>query len=286
VDGSGNLFIADADGLIRKVSAGGIITTVAGNGTSGFSGDGGPAISASLALPGRFQTSGVAVDASGNLFIADVGNNRVREVTAGGIITTVAGNGTAGFSGDGGAATSASLSKPTSVAVDGSGNLFIADSGNNVIREVSASGIITTIAGNGSGGSSGDGGPATLASLNGFMNLAVAVDAAGNLFIGDVYNGRIREVSGGIINTIAGGGDPDLGIGDGGPATSASLLYPEGIAVDAFGNLFIADWGDNCVREVFQVAAAAPAIKPAGRMGVRLKALAGSTPLHVVITLH
>src|SRR5512133_105954 len=163
VDSAGNLYIADnANHRIRKVAAGsGIITTVAGNGTQGFAGDNGAATSASLYYPA------VTVDNTGNLYIADYGNNRIRKVAAGsGIISTVAGNDTQGFAGDGGAATSASLNLPYEVAVDNAGNLYIADTYNNRIRKVAAgSGIITTVAGNGSGTFAGDGGAATSASL-------------------------------------------------------------------------------------------------------------------------
>jgi uncharacterized protein (TIGR03437 family) len=244
VDASGNLFIADSiNNRIRKVSASGLISTVAGNGNYGFSGDGGPATAASLRDP-----QSVAVDGSGNLLIADLTNDRIRMVSAStGVITTVAGNGGYGLAGDGGSATSASLNSPYAVAVDVSGNLFIADAENNVIRKVSPSGVITTVAGSGTAGFSGDGGQATLAQLN-FPD-AVAVDASGNLFIADDYNFRIRRVSAsGIITTIAGNGTSGFS-GDGGPATSASLFFPGGIAVGNSGNLFIADSG-NRIRKV------------------------------------
>jgi sugar lactone lactonase YvrE len=249
LDAYGNLFIADTqNNRIRKVSAGGMITTVAGNGTAGYSGDGGPAISARLAAP-----SSVAVDASGNLFIADTQNNRVRKVSLNGIITTLAGTGIQGYSGDEGPAASAQFAAPMAVAVDTSGNLFVADYLNNRIRKVSVSGVITTVAGNGAktnvggnGGFSGDGGPATLAAL--FEPNSVALDASGNLFIADAGNGRIRKVApGGTITTIAGGGTNPCGFydagcvpptGDGGPATSA-VLGPSSVAVDVAGNLFI-----------------------------------------------
>jgi hypothetical protein len=191
-DAAGNLFIADNYNYrIRKVAVGtGVITTVAGNGSFGYAGDGGPATSASLASP-----SGVAVDAAGNLFIADLGNNRIRMVTAGtGIITTVAGNGNPGFAGDGAAATGASLNYPSGVAVDAAGNLYIADQGNNRIRMVTAgTGVITTVAGNGVQGFGGDGGPATSASLYG--PIGTATDPAGNMFIADQLNERIRKVT-------------------------------------------------------------------------------------------
>ena len=253
VDASGNLFIADGYFRIRKVSASGIMTTFAGGGNEpvGFGGDGGPAISAELALPW-----GVALDASGILFITDSGNYRIRKVSASGIITTVAGNGVLGFSGDGGPATAASFSTLAGVAVDASGNLFIADTGNSRIRKVSASGIITTVAGNGTFNFSGDGGPAISASLYGPDG--VAVDTSGNLFIADTGNSRIRKVSAsGIITTVAGGGTG--GLGDGGPASSASLYEPAGVAVDASGNLFIADTLNNRIREV---SAATPSGSP------------------------
>jgi hypothetical protein len=250
VDASGNLFIADSgNNVVREVNAQtGIITTVAGDGTPGYSGDGGPATSAQLNGP-----LGVALDASGNLFIADDDNNAIREVNAQtGDITTVAGNGDWGSSGEGGPATSAELSDPTGVAVDASGNLFIANPGDNTVREVSAqTGDMTIVAGSGTGG---DGGPATSASLN--DPFGVTVDASGNVFIADSGDRLIREVnaSTGIITTVAGDGTPGYS-GDGGPATSAELSFPAGVAVDAHGNVFIADYGNNAVREVTSPAA-------------------------------
>src|SRR5439155_1376817 len=187
-DSAGNLYISTMvvgdEGLygnvVYKVDPSGQLTTVAGNGTEGFSGDGGPATNAALSGP-----KGVFVDLSGNIFIADAGNARIREVVAAtGIIQTVAGNGTNGGGGDGGPATSAQLNGPFDVAVDGSGNVFIADSGNQRIREVVAStGTIQTVAGNGAQGFSGDGGPATSASLRNPFGLSV--DGSGNIFIAD-----------------------------------------------------------------------------------------------------
>src|SRR2546427_679482 len=238
IDAAGNLFIADTiNNRIRQVAAGtGIITTVAGTGTPGFSGDGGPAASAQLNYP-----SSVAVDAVGNLFIADQSNLRIRRVAAGtGFISTVAGSGIPGFSGDGGPATSAQLNYPTSVAVDAAGNLLIADANNDLIRRVAVdTGIISTVAGSGVAGFSGDDGQATDAELN--FPYYVAVDAASNLFIVDTTNSRIRKVTAntGIITTVAGTGAPGFS-GDDGPATSAQLWTPTGIAVDAAGNLLIA----------------------------------------------
>ena len=221
-----------------------IISTVAGNGAAGYSGDGGAATIAGLNDP-----YGVALDAAGNLFIADSDNCCIREVNhATGVITTVAGNGTAGYSGDGGPATAAELYGPEGVALDAAGDLFIADCFNNCIREVNyATGVITTVAGNGAYGYSGDGGPATTAGLN--WPTGVAVDAAGNLFIADCGNSCVREVNHatGVITTVAGNGTTGYR-GDGGLATAAELLDPTGVAVDAAGNLFIAD-GNHCIRE-------------------------------------
>jgi sugar lactone lactonase YvrE len=232
LDAAGNLFIADD--RIRKVTPAGIISTVAGNGISGFSGDGGPATSAQLDEP-----VGVAVDAVGNLFVADSSGNRVRKVSPTGIISTVAGNGTSGFSGDGGPATSAQLQEPQAVAVDAAGNIFIADTNNHRIRKVTPAGIISTVAGNGTSGFGGDAGPATLAQLN--EPRGVVVDEVGNLFIADLENHRIRKVTpAGIISTVVGDGTFG-GSGDGGPATSAQLAHPYGVALDRAGNLLIAD---------------------------------------------
>ncbi len=254
VDGAGNLFIADRqNGRIRKVSTSGIITTVAGDGTFGssFSGDGGPARNARLHLGElySFIHSSVAVDGEGNLFIADAGNNRIRRVSPAGIITTLAGDGTNGFSGDGGAATSAKLNSPQGVAVDGAGNLFIADTGNNRIRRVSPAGIVTTLAGDGTNGFSGDGGPATSAQLKEPSSLTM--DGAGNLFVADTLNQRIRKVSpSGVITTVAGGGTLPGSSGDGGPVASALLNHPTAVAVDSAGNLFIADLSAYRIRRV------------------------------------
>jgi sugar lactone lactonase YvrE len=243
-DGFGNLFIVSQSlHRVFKVDAGGTLTVAAGTGLQGFSGDGGPATSASLSLP-----FGVAVDGTGNLFIADTSNRRIRKVDPSGTITTVAGNSLCCFSGDGGPATSALLRFPGGVAVDGIGNLFIADSGNARVLKVDSSGIITTVAGNGSFGFSGDGGPATNALL--FNPLGVAVDGAGNLFIADTSNRRIRKVdSSGTITTVAGNGSDGFS-GDGGPATSASLADPWGVALGGAGNLFIADRDNRRIRRV------------------------------------
>jgi sugar lactone lactonase YvrE len=246
VDSHGNLYIADRAGnRIRKVTVStGTITTVAGNGVAGYSGDSGPATSAEINGP-----LGVAVDSAGDIFIADTNNNAVREVAAAsGNISTVAGNGTAGYTGDHGAATSATLQAPTGVAVDGSGNLYIADDENSVIRKV-AGGTITTAAGIGAAGYSGDGGEATAAELSNPVGLAV--DSSGNVYIADTGNHRIREltVANGNINLVAGDGTAGY-TGDGAAATSAELNLPYGVAVDSNGNVFIADTANQTIREV------------------------------------
>ena len=230
---------------ILKVDGAGIITTVAGTGEIGSpdDGEGEPATAAAL-----YQPLGVAVDGAGNFFIADRFGRRIRKVDGAGILTTVAGTGARGFSGDGGPATDAALNSTNGVAVDGAGNLFIADSGNNRIRKVDGAGIITTVAGGGGRGFSGDGGPATAAALR--FPLGVAVDGAGNLFIADSSNNRIRKVDGaGIITTVAGTGAFGFS-GDGGPATDAALGFPEGVAVDGAGNLFIANASSRRIRKV------------------------------------
>jgi hypothetical protein len=256
VDSRGDLFIADLlNNRVREVNTNGIITTVAGggtgNGTDGL-GDGLAATNASLSNP-----SSVAVDTLGNLFIADQGNNRIRKVSASGIITTVAGGGTGSGSdglGDGLAATNASLNVPSGIALDASDDLFIADQFNNRIREVEANGIITTVAGGGAGGGTdglGDGLGATNASLA--LPSDVTVDASDDLFIADSANNIVREVgANGVITAVAGGGagGGTDGLGDGGPATGASLHYPTGVAVDTNGNLLIADFYNQRIREV------------------------------------
>ena len=287
IDNAGNLFFGDCTGRIRRIDGvTHLITTVAGNGTYGFSGDGGPATAATLGTP-----TGVAVDSVGNLFIAD-NNARIRRVDAGtqvittvpvpGLVrphgiaidsagklyvtdlaghrvyrvdvatqvaTVVAGNGTDGFSGDGGPATAAQMNAPLGMAVDSVGDLFIADNGNFRTRRVDATTqLITTVAGNGTYSFSGDGGPATSAQ---FSAAGVVVDSAGNLFVSDIDNCRIRRVDATtqVINTIAGDGQcRSGGVGDGGPARAAALYYPVGLALDKAGNLFIGVLDDRVRR--------------------------------------
>lgn len=226
----------------------GIISTIAGDGVIGYSGDGGPAVSAELIT----SASGFTVDAFGNIYVSDSSNNVVRMIAAGtGVITTVAGNGTAGYSGDGGPATSASLNAPNGLAVDLLGNIYIADTQNHAIREVRAqSGTIETIAGNGAAGFSGDGGPATGAQL--YFPRSLSVDVIGDLYIADSGNNVIREIqaASGTIATVAGNTNPAYS-GDGGAATQASLNAPTDVALDGNGNIYIADLGNNAIRVVY-----------------------------------
>ena len=242
------MYIADStNNRVRKVNSAGIVTTVAGNGTLGFSGDGGPAAGA-----GVWNPMGLAVDAAGNLYIADSGNGRIRKVNPAGVISTVAGGALLpGFSGDGGAAVGAGLFLPGGLAVDAAGNIFITDIGNNRIRKVNPAGVISTVAGNGSKGFSGDGGAATSASFNfSGAHAGLGVDAAGNLYIPDTANHRVRKVdSTGVITTVAGNGIPGFS-GDGGPAVNAGLNNPGDVAADSAGNFYIADNTNNRVRKV------------------------------------
>ncbi len=246
-DPAGNTYVADrSNHRVRKIAPGGTITTVAGTGQPGFSGNGGPATLAWLRQP-----QGLAMDLAGNLFIADTFNNRVRKVSPSGVITNVAGTGANGSSGDGGPANSATLSLPSGLAFDPAGNLFITDV--DRIRKVTPQGIISTYAGTGLSGYSGDGGPATLAQLA--HPLGLAIDAAGNLFIADADNDRIRKVAvDGTITTVAGIGVARSGLrgfaGDGGSAVVAMLHYPNGVAVDESGSIYIADTGNRRIRKV------------------------------------
>jgi sugar lactone lactonase YvrE len=255
VDPSGNLYIADSiNQAIRRVSAStGAVTTVAGKGIPGNSGNGGLATAATLNNP-----TGVALDAAGNLYIADQGNNLIRKVTAAtGIISTIAGGGISASGadglGDGGLATNALLYGPADVAVDASGNLYIADAFHHRIRLVNAStGVITVVAGGGSAPGSdgiGDGGPATNAQLS--DPSGVALDAAGNLYIADAGNCLVRKVdmSTGLISVLAGNRNSGYS-GDGGSAVYASLSSPTGVRIDPAGNIYIADFGNNVIRQV------------------------------------
>ncbi len=240
----GDLYIADrSNNRIRKIDNYGIVTTVAGNGLRGYSGDGGYAIDAELNWP-----HGVTVDRSGNLYIADNQNHVVRKINTLGIISTIAGTGISGYSGDGGMATLAKLYSPSNIAIDQYGNLYIADDFTSVVRKITPAGIITTIAGNGTRGYSGDGGPATLAALS--SSMGVAIDMHGNVYISELGNNRIRKIDpSGIINTFAGIGIAGFS-GDGGPATAAAVNWPWNMAIDDFGNVYFTDNGNDRIRKI------------------------------------
>jgi uncharacterized protein (TIGR03437 family) len=304
VDSAGNLYIVDRDNnRIRKVDTSGTISTFAGKGTSGSSGDGGPALNAEIFLPTAIAVDGVGnvyiadagsglrkvdtagiinsvpvispslskiaspggmtVDSTGNVYISDLNGSSIYKLDKAGVLTTVAG-GALGFSGDGGPATKAALNFPSGLAVDSAGNIYFADKGNNRVRKVDTKGIITTFAGTGTAGFSGDGGPATSAKLG--LNLTaafqgVALDSAGNLYIADPRNNRIRMVNpSGNISTFAGNGTAfatgSLGNGDGGQAAAASVVTPYGVTVDSAGNVFIADTGHGVIRKVTAAASA------------------------------
>jgi uncharacterized protein (TIGR03437 family) len=293
-DRAGNLYIADSSNhRVRKVSRDGTVATVAGTGVAGFSGEGGQAAAARLDTP-----LGVAVDGNSNLYIADTGNQRIRKVFPNGIIGTVAGNGNASFFGDGGPATQAALHNPRAVAADENGNLYIADTLAYRVRKVDGGGIISTLAGNGTPGSGGDGGSATTAQLG--LPSAVAVDAAGNVYVADEGNGTIRRIApDGAISTVqaplmaprgmaadaagnlfvadtghrqmvridAGGGAAVISgtgaccyAGDGGPAVAARWQTPWGVAVDAGGAVWVADAAANAIRVLAPSAGAGPRI--------------------------
>lgn len=220
-----------------------IISTIAGTGVAGFSGDGGPATNARVNSP-----AGIIKDGSGNVIFCDAFGHSIRKISPAGIITTIAGNGSPGYSGDGGPATAATVSGPAGIAIDTAGNILVAEYGNHVIRKINTSGIISTIAGNGTPGFSGDGGPATAATFNG--SEGICVDNAGNIYIGDGHNQRIRKINtSGIITTIAGTGVSGYN-GDGIPAASAQLSDPWGVIADTLGNIYIADQDNNRIRKI------------------------------------
>ena len=244
VDSAGAVYVVDAGNhRVRKVTADGKISTVVGTGVAGFGGDGGPATAAQLNLP-----LGVAMDSAGVLYVTEYNNHRVRKITTDGKISTVAGIGSGGFRGDNGAAVSAQLNRPYGLAVDSAGDLYIADAENHRVRKVTADGKISTVVGTGTAGFAGDSGPAASAQLN--LPLGMVVDSAGVLYITDYRNQRIRKVGAdGKISTAAGTGTAGFG-GDDGPAASAQLNHPYGLAVDCVDALYIADHVNNRVRKI------------------------------------
>ena len=241
---NGTLYVADAfNRRIRAIAANGTVSTVSGNGNLGIAGDGGPATSAQMG-----SAYGIAVDSAGNFYFSDPLNSIIRKVTASGTISRFAGTGARSFGGDGGDAVAAQINLPTGLAADSAGNVYFADTLNHRIRRVGTDGKINTVAGNGVPSFRGDGGPATDASLN--RPEAVAVDSAGNLYIADTYNHRIRKVAvDGTITTIAGNGNNAYG-GDGLQGPLASLNYPKGVAVSASGEVFVADTFNFRIRMV------------------------------------
>jgi len=251
VDNAGNIYISNGGATVgfsvRKINTSGIISRYAGNNTVGFSGDGGQATAAQLGGP-----YALAIDNAGNLFISDGGNYVIRKVATNGIITTIAGipNGF-GYTGDGGPATAAKIGAVFGMAFDAAGNLYLADASFHVIRKIATNGIITTIAGNGTNGFSGDGGAATSAQFN--QPWDVYVDGGNNLYVADYNNHAVRKITAaGIISTVAGiGGSLNAGFsGDGGAATAAKLNHPASVTLDAAGNIYISDYSNNRIRKV------------------------------------
>ena len=238
VDPLGRVYVADQrNHRVYRINVDGTLSTIGGTGTEGFSGDGGPATVAALRQP-----TDVAVDAAGRVIVADNGNHRLRRIDVDGSITTIAGTGAEGFSGDGGPATSAALRSPRGVAVDAVGRVLFADQHNNRVRRIELDGTITTIAGTGSFEFTGDGGPATSAALSDPFD--VAIDLLGRVFIADRFNDRIRRINlDGTIETIAGIGRSIFHAPDGGPAIGATLDLPQSVAVDAVGQVFVAEPG-------------------------------------------
>jgi uncharacterized protein (TIGR03437 family) len=315
-DRAGNIYFGDVfNNRVRKVAPDGTITTFAGTGSLGFSGDGGPATKAQL-----FYPIDLALDSAGNLYIADQGNDAIRKVNTSGIISTIAGGvqtgispipggklnaadsvaldsagniytsgnadgivkidtsgnhtliagGVLGFSGDGGPAKSAAMKSPAGIVVDASANLYFADTGNNRIRKIDKNGTITTVAGVGTSGYSGDGGPAIQAQIHlaGAAFVGLALDAAGNLYFADWGNNRIRMINpAGMITTVAGGGGIQLSrdnpYGDGKPATMANLMLPRGVFVDTNSNIYIGDTNHSEVRKVTAGSVTTPPPAPA-----------------------
>ena len=280
LDSKGNLYVSDLQTFVIRQISGGNIFTLAGDGVLGYSGDGGPAIQASIN-----DVHGIGTDAAGNVYLADTGSSVIRRVDPNDVISTFAGNNILGYNGDGGPATKAQLGRPAGVVADASGNVYIADYGNLTVRKISTSLVISTIAGTGIFGYTGDGGPANKATFG--APAAIALDKAGNIYVSDISFNNIRKITGdgniqtiasnvtanaiavdsagnvyfpdmatdtirkllpsGTIQTIAGNGTPGFS-GDGSIATFAQLNQPQGIAVDASGNVYVADTGNNIIR--------------------------------------
>jgi len=258
IDGSGNVYIADpSNRRIRKVSTTGVITTIAGIGVEGYTGDNGPAVSAEIGQP-----TAIVFDPSGNLYFTDTSPSamRVRKISVAGTITTVAGNGVQGYSGDGGSALNAALNFPLGISFDQAGNFYIADTGNYAIRKVTPAGIITTVAGTGAAGFSGDGGTAASAALN--LPSDVQFDLSGNMYIADAGNNRVRKVdTTGKISTIAGTNSNGFG-GDNGLAVNATLNHPWSLAVDANNAIYIADDLNSRIRVIAGATQTQPQLPP------------------------
>ncbi len=243
-DPAGNLLFTDStNNRVRKITPAGVISTFAGTGTAGWSGDSGQATAAALNAP-----FGLGIDAAGNVYVADSGNNRVRKITPAGVITTVAGDGTDAAGGDGGQATAAQLGSISGLAFDAAGNLYITQRFYNRVRKVTPAGMISTIAGTGVAGSSGDNGQATSAQL--YFPIAVAVSTAGEILIAELYGHRVRRITtAGVISTIAGTGVAGFS-GDNGQATAAQLNYPAGVYVSPTGEIYIPDRLNYRLRKV------------------------------------
>jgi trimeric autotransporter adhesin len=259
LDAAGVVYIGDVS-TVRKVNTAGIISTVAGNGVVGFGGDSGPATLAQLNGP-----SGLTIDHSGNIIIADKKNHRLRRVGADGIITTIAGTGSVSYNGENIPATAANLYEPSGVTIDATGNLFVLEYINPRVRKIATSGIITTIAGNGTTGYSGDGGLATLAAFD--RPIGIVCDKYGDVYIGATFNNRIRKVStSGLITSVAGNGLPGSA-GDGGAATAAQLYAPTGVAIDPAGNLFVCSFYADKVRKISNMVGVGDGVLRNGSLG-------------------
>jgi sugar lactone lactonase YvrE len=233
-DASGNIYVADYNNnSIRKISPAGVVTTLAGNGTAWYAD--GPDTSANFNLP-----AGIAIDAQGNLYVADAANNAIRKISISGTVSTIAGSTAKGSAN--GTGTAATFSSPQGLAVDASGDVFVADNANNLIREITAAGVVTTLAGNGTQGATN--GVDTAATF--FEPTAIAIDASGNLYVADFGNNLIRKVTqAGKVTTLAGSGAAGFANGSG---VAAAFNGPTGIALDASGNIYVADYGNNAIR--------------------------------------